>query len=90
MISLALEALDRRVQAVEARLLREPRWIPGPTLGEVCAVQQRLYPRTRGRSQRSLDRVEARILAALLLPPGALAQPSAGVSLASSARGLLS
>lgn len=89
-LSLALEALDRRIQAVEARLLREPRWVLGRALGEVCPVHQRLYPRTRGRSRRSLDAVEARILSALSsLPPGALALPSAGVSLASSARGLL-
>lgn len=64
-LSLALSALSARLAALERRIEREPRWIPGPTLGEVCAVQQRLYPRTRGLSRRRLDRVEARILSEL-------------------------
>lgn len=90
-LSLALSALAARLRVVEARIEREPRWVPGLAVGEVCPIQQRLYPRTRGRSPRSLDAVEARTLAALSsLPPGAAHPPSAGVSLVPRARGLLS
>lgn len=64
-LSLALSALSARLAALERRIEREPRWLPGPTLGEVCAVHQRLYPRSRGLSRRRLDRVEARILSEL-------------------------
>ena len=56
----ALEALDRRLQAVEARLLREPRW-----LGSGVCLHQRLSVCTRGRSARFVERLEARDLRAL-------------------------